>query len=1055
MTNPPAAEKFILFQLDQLSAHNEHHRFEELCYRIARRRVTSNVKLASGPVSAGGDQGRDAETFMTWLPEQLPHAQGFVATSSAKPVVVACSVQKDGLPRKVKEDITTICADAPTGEPVEAVLFCCVANIPTAKQHELQEWAHTTHNVKLEIFDGQTLAKLLAEFDLVWIAQEYLELPSHMVPDYPGEEPAPQWYSDLLARYRRSEATTRSLGDLAQLRPGLRHATRDPDARADLPEWLAYMALFLDPDLNASDELTMRARYEIAVGHIRGLNSLTAVEQPIREFIRHAAATSSLSLLDDAQVLLMYYGGALSHDLDPDTRTVTFDELADLHQTLTTATHTMRISTDPTTYPVRYARLLEIEALLALHPAYEGFEALREELVANQTATTEDTGSPTSDTVVPEEDLTDDQETYDLPAGWLSDPEKALTLLGKLVATIPQVPALSVDILAQQFDMLSPILIDLPGYNEVRDGLDEAVAQLQGDSAIADRARTRAITFLKNGRPLDALREFHTAKEKWWHGDTLKGTLLAMRMIARIYESLGMTMAAKQYRCTAASLALTSAEGDSGSLGEMVADSLLETMASAYKQGLWLDAIALGRVTALARNALVANPFDYDEHPDTLKMFDFYVATALHAVHDNWPGLEHVALTALGTTGWETGVLELVEGTKESWATRGEDFLTSTDRELDGTPYSDAGPTRTITFAALGTRWYVKVENEHLAVLAAERFCAATQILLCELADRDPLLVAQDIHVEIRTGKPLGTDERIRIAPNNDGLECTVFLTPYSDGLDRATLDKETFAILARMLFAMSMRPDEDVMKLIDETAKQGLLSKLQIGRSFDEVANLLEPEHYQACRNAQIADRATPYVPHEADELAAPTGPGPGYDPAEALEAVKARYERVSDLYALTIARALQDDRIHGLLQDLRNDGWLDWHLLGAIASIAVNYRANNLGLYNRPQLDREAIAKLMYTKETETSIEVPLDAYTADALKQALQTNALTTAAGLGLTPPTQTPNLNANLDLLRTRYGYVTDDLPHIDLLSPDLLDATGAIRPMLINEEPTNP
>lgn len=74
MTNPPAAEKLIHFQLERMSSRNEHHRFEEIYFRVARRRISNNVKLAKGPVSAGGDQGRGVESFVTWLPEQQPHA---------------------------------------------------------------------------------------------------------------------------------------------------------------------------------------------------------------------------------------------------------------------------------------------------------------------------------------------------------------------------------------------------------------------------------------------------------------------------------------------------------------------------------------------------------------------------------------------------------------------------------------------------------------------------------------------------------------------------------------------------------------------------------------------------------------------------------------------------------------------------------------------------------------------------------------------------------------------------------------------------------------------
>ena len=1066
MTNPAEAEKYIQFQLEQMSARNEHHRFEEICYRVARRRVSNNVKLASGPVSAGGDQGRDVESYVTWLPEQLPHATGFVAGASHKPVVVACTVQKEDLGRKAKDDIKKVC-EGKTSAPVDLALFCSVGTVPTGKQHEIQAWAREAYDVQVEFFDGLTLSTMLAEIDLVWVAQEYLALPSHMVPDFPGEEPTPAWYRNMLGRCRRGAIDMQSLGDLAQLRPGLRQATRDPDLHADLPEWLAYVAQFLDRHPHVSDEVAMRARYEIAVAHIRGMQSLTAVEPAIREFIQYAVTSASLSLLEDAQVLLLYMGGAAARGVDRETSTVTAEEIAALHGDLSRSVASLRAGTDAATYPVRNARLLTLEALMALHPAYERFAAPEvaggggperadgegpEEVLeqgAGGTADTEsDTGASTGASL--RLDADDDIGEEPLPAEWLVDANRAVTLLGELVDILPEVPAFPVEVLAMQFDLVAPALMDIEGYEKVRDGLDEAVAHLKGDSAAADKSRRRAMQFLKLGRPFDALAEFHTAKEKWWHGDTLQGSLLAMRMIARIYSSLGMTLAAKQYRLTAASLAVTSEDPD---LHGMAADSFIEGMEAAYEQGAWLDASAFGQVAALARHALVADAFDYDTHPYALKILELYVSNCICAARRFWPGLESVVWTALGTSGWESRMNEVVNAVWEYWDDRDESqFLSSTDADFSGTPFFDAGPTRTITFAALDMRWYVTVENDQLAVLAAERFCAATQILLCELVDLDPILVPQDVRVTIRIGKPLGTEERVQVAPSNTGLECKIFLTPYSDGLDRETLDRETFTVLARMLFSMSMRSDEEVLALLDQAAGSGLLNKLHIGRSYDEVASLLDADHYRACWAAQVADRATAFVPQQVEDLAAPEGPGPRYDHDEALENVGRRYERVSDLYALTISRVLADERVRGLLERLRKEGWLDWHLICAVAGIATNYRANKLGYYSNGGVNRQAAFDLFNTKETAESIVVPLEAFNEDTYATILRVNAATIAAGFGLMPPTKTPNLDATVDVLRKRYGYGSDDVPHLDLLGPDVLDEQGCLQQMLIEELP---
>jgi hypothetical protein len=1076
VTNPPEAEKFIHFQLDQMSARNEHHRFEEVCFRVARRRLSSNVKLASGPVSAGGDQGRDVESFVTWLPEQLPHAKGYVARVSDKPVIVACTLQKTDLPAKVKADVAKICEEPTREEEVAAdqpadpapftaadqapagaadveseispgprspyIAFCSVVSIPTAKQHELQQWARDTYGAHLEIFDGLVLSSMLAEFDLVWVAQEYLDLPSQLVPDFPGEDPAPAWYRDLLTRARRGELQANSLGDLAQMRPGLRHATFDEDAKADLHEWLEQMTRFLDADSGVPEGAAMSARYEIAVAHIRGLESLTAVEGAIRDFVRSAAAGTSLSMLDDAQVLLLYMAGAMMRGVDKDTSTVQPTEMAAMHEDLVAAVVALRAANDAATYPVRNARLIQLEARLAMHVPYDQIRPID----ASADAVV---GDGAAVAVNDEAVLTADD------ASAVGDLDRLMGLLVELVGVLPSIPALPIESLAAQFEFLVPVLVDTKDYEIVRDGLDDAMARLEGDSAAADRARNRALTFLKQDRPHDALREFHAAKMKWWHGDTLRGSLLAMRMIARIYDSLGMTLAAKQYRCTAASLAVTSIETGNdhgpGHMGALAADAYAEVMDAAYHQGSWIDAAALGQVAVLVRHALVADPFDHDRHPHVLQLLDFDLSSCILAARNYWPALEHVVMTAVGTTGWEEGLLEVVDELKDAWAARSEDdFNNSVDEQMCGAPFSDAGPTRTITFAGMGTRWFVEVANEHTAVLAAERFCAAAQILLCELTHMDPLLVPQDVRVSVRLGKPLGTDQRVRINPDNHGLDCVVFLTPFGDDADRGELELETFAILAHLLLAMSFRTYDDVMAMVDETAKNGLLTKLNVARTYDEVASVLDADHYQLCKDATPAARSTAFVPNEAPQMAAFTGPGPGYDRGEALAAITRRYTRIPDLYHLTVAQVLADEGVRALFAQLREEGWRDWHLLAVIPPVAFNYRANKLGLDQASRSDRATLESLLNARETEQSLAVPMEVFTEEQVRMALKLNPATVAQGWNLTPPTQTPNFDAMLEVLSTRYSYLVDDVEHLDILGPDLFDEVGAMRNLISNE-----
>jgi hypothetical protein len=86
------AEAFLRYRLDEMASRNEHHRFEEIAARVARRRISVNILIATGPVSAGGDQQRDAESYTTRIPNELPHSAGFAAAASTDPVVIACTV---------------------------------------------------------------------------------------------------------------------------------------------------------------------------------------------------------------------------------------------------------------------------------------------------------------------------------------------------------------------------------------------------------------------------------------------------------------------------------------------------------------------------------------------------------------------------------------------------------------------------------------------------------------------------------------------------------------------------------------------------------------------------------------------------------------------------------------------------------------------------------------------------------------------------------------------------------------------------------------------------
>jgi hypothetical protein len=1016
------AERYIRFQLEHLTARNEHHTFEEICYRIAKRRLSSNLLPATGPVSAGGDQGRDAETYYTRLPQELPAAGGFVGRATTEPLVLACSVQKDRLAEKVGADVNAICGQ---GGQVRAVAFFTVQEIPVAVRHRLQDQARKTHKVTLEIFDGHAISHMLAEADLVWVAERYLDLPSHLVPDS-LDEPQPEWYTHTLTALRRRDTVWLTPGAFSEVRDGLRHATFKDEARVDLPEWLEFMREFVTAGNDA--DLVVRARYECIVATLRGLDTLEGVEDDIRAVLDYAAESELPSLLEDASVLLLYWGGAWARRI----ATVPAQELRDRNLTLRARARELLVTTDEATHPNRAARLVAIAAHLCLHPRWP------------------EVHRPSAGTLASPRDVTlfrlaleDAGESIVVDLDVPLDVAEGLENLDRLVDLLPRAPAFPVGTVTETFQMLAPALAGDPRYAKVRDGLDEAVSTVDGDSAVAERCRTRALAFRRAGRLLDALRELHQAKINWWHGDTMRGSLLAMRLIGRIYADLGMPHAAKQYTLAAAGIAMNA---DDTRLQDIAPEALIEAVDYSHSAGAWGDALALAHLAAVAHSALAEDAFDPQIHP-SLQRLDFHATIVLLAAERFRPNALPALRAALSDTSYMQEILrDGLDVVRPTFTYSEGEFTELTDCQLVGRPFSDLGPQRTMTFAALGTIWRITCANDRRSVLVAERFAAATQIVLVELATRDPVFLPQEVHVELLAGTPLAGRSPARFKPSNERVECSIVLRPLADYADDEELNLELSATLVYLLAHLSARPADEFMHTVQQAFKEGLIHKLHVARPYDDVAGLLSDAHYDALAAVSVSPFPGEHTPIASDELRPPATPGPGYDRDASLENVRENYQFLPSLLNQTLPRALSDPDTAAGLRRLRDDGWLDWHILIAIANAAFNIRASAAGLLSRPLAAKPEQHALAHTAETADSEPIPLAALTPESLRDAMRVAVLAIAKRRWrLLSATQTPNPTAFRALLTTRYG-LSDDVPHRDLLS-DALAEDGTLRPLI--------
>lgn len=232
----------IRFALERLSERNAEHEWEHLCRHLARETICSNILPATGPVQAGGDQGRDFETFRTFLERSPLRARSFIGLVSDKPLAFACTLEKEkGLVSKVHGDVTTIMS---SGTPITGIYAFCSCGIAVSKRHKLKEWALTTHNIGLELLDGAAIAELLCNRDLFWIAQRYLELDTEILPALPTGQEKKDWYTTTLEKWRRETRPPQTFAHFSEIQAAARTALGPftysddgaPISRHELPE---------------------------------------------------------------------------------------------------------------------------------------------------------------------------------------------------------------------------------------------------------------------------------------------------------------------------------------------------------------------------------------------------------------------------------------------------------------------------------------------------------------------------------------------------------------------------------------------------------------------------------------------------------------------------------------------------------------------------------------------------------------------------------------------------------------------------------------------------
>ncbi len=972
---------------------------------------------ATGPVAAGGDDGRDGESYWSIIASELSGTSQFSALATDENVVLAVTTQRDEIPSKIRSDLGKICMDS---APVDRVIYFTVAPVNISKRHEIQKHARETYSVVLDIWDAQAIADELASQDLFYLAVDYLHLPSSLAPERQETEGTlPDWYREDRTHWRGKRDLVGTIGELVDLRESLRFSALHIGARADLPDWLAA-AHRLREAASGDPALLSRIEYELVIATAFGMSTLRPVDPILRDlFGRQRTEEPDPGVVVDSITLLR-----LVESMQP--RNLTQIDIEELGVWLDNLEQTIDRMLATADGPNARAHLLCAAAILAHGPASLTAEEMRE------------LGPNTMPDLAEIHRSVRQAKQNGLPlpsapaGGQVRDLDKGMKYLVELADLLPSTPLVPIDEVTTMFDMTAPLLADHQDYPTVRQALDHVTVERAGLAAAGDRAQSRALALLQAKRPVDALREIHAAKVNWLHGESAEGAALMMLLAARVYYELRLPLAAKQYAMSAASVAQSSGDPE---LAVLTARGFMVAATCEHLAGQWLTATQTFRIGVWAQRALAGDPWSFERYPYFQNMLidQCFILRAARALR---PGFLHLIEPVLESTQLNRVAGPMLESVESSEHANEAETAQMADKRGLGRPFSDAGLTRRYTWSALGNVWTVETANDRQHALAAERFVAATQIALADLAGEDLLLVPGPITIKVDVGRdPIPRGEVFVAQADRSGTAAHLVTLTRGGVLDVDAGQLEVTTAAMQTIATQSLLSQAAFAAAMERTFERGLPHMLTCVRPYDELVDVHKADFFDELRNLDstyLAPEVT-CLPEPAPALTEQSfeQPAVGYDRAEALRAITSRYETLRPPVRLTLERLTSSETFMGIVGDLRREGWKDWHLLTAIANIVVNRRAVVRGINMTTSIsdaDVKRFRALMFAEEQSSDPVTPEEAFTVDQMWFHLANAAVGTARTWGLEVRFSPFVPDAFMSVLGNRFNYWSDDVPH---------------------------
>jgi hypothetical protein len=190
----------------------------------------------------------------------------------------------------------------------------------------------------------------------------------------------------------------------------------------------------------------------------------------------------------------------------------------------------------------------------------------------------------------------------------------------RLLKEVSKAPLFPLEDFVDFLTVMTDIIGDDERFTRVTQKTDELLAKRSSSYIAAEKCRDRAMSYYEAGRFLQSIKQLHQAKIKWFSAETLRGSLLAMLVLADCYQRLGLVYPAKYYAAGAAFIAY---HQDNEGIKSLFPKALFMLAESCYQCGEWLTFAQIAKLALVAHHMYDENQLDIQAHQTLQRIFAY------------------------------------------------------------------------------------------------------------------------------------------------------------------------------------------------------------------------------------------------------------------------------------------------------------------------------------------------------------------------------------------------------------------------------------------------